>query len=117
MADLWSACSSRCEMRPPSKSRSPAIKAGGLGMLPMGSVGSITSGVYSEVFVPETDLQVEDAITPGSRRVFGARTCHEPRAELRTGRGQPSVGDDFAGAGALSSDRVIVGPGRAPPEP
>src|SRR2546421_2300748 len=113
MADLWSACSSRCEMRPPSKSRSPAIKAGGLGMLPMGSVGSITSGVYSEVFVPETDLQVEDAITPGSRPVFGAGTCHEPRAELRTGRGQPPLGDDFAGDGAHGSDRVILGSGQA----
>src|SRR5205814_3989510 len=41
-ADSYSAFSSGCETRPAWKPWTPTINAAGLGMLPMGSVGSIT---------------------------------------------------------------------------
>src|SRR5712664_2112386 len=99
-ADSYSALSSGCEIRPAWKPWTPSINAAGLGMLPMGSVGSITMRLW-----PRTRPLVKDQMAlPLPVRDHAAAARHHPTCD-------PDLGDLALGTRAssrIARDRPAV---------
>src|SRR6266850_26872 len=117
-AASYSALSSGCEMRPARKPWTPSIKAAGLGMLPMGSVGSITISTVEAVedVVPWSSSPCRQSEMEGGavRRIRGRPEPSPMRLDDRTADRQPHA--HAAGLGGEEGAEQLVHAVRIDPD-
>src|SRR2546427_6405281 len=104
--ESYSAVNSPCEMRPARRSWTPSINAAGLGMLPMGSVGSITIVSVEEALRRQPERSRPTSIGRLPATVHGA--AHASSQTSRA-QGRPDGVEQGVAAERLSEERNRAG--------